>query len=101
MAHVSFYRMKALPGKRQAVIDLFEKWERDQKPKARGFIRSIMVANNNDADEFMGGVRWDNAENYMANASRLEQDAWYRELRANLLADPVWFDGTLVREAEA
>ncbi len=96
--HVSFFRAKALPGKRQAVIQQFEKWEREQKPKAKGFVRSIVVASNSDPDELMGGVRWDNPENYFANASRPEQDAWYREFRAHLAEDPVWFDGTLVRE---
>jgi len=96
--HVSFFRAKALPGKRQASIDQFEKWEREQKAKAKGFVRSILVASNSDPDEFMGGIRWDTTENYFANANRPEQDAWYRELRANLVADPVWFDGTLARE---
>jgi len=99
--HVSFFNMKALPGKLQAVVDQMAKWEREQKPKAKGFIRSIMVAKNDSPDELMGAVRWDNTENYLANSNRPEQDAWYRELRANLAADPEWFDGTLVREAQA
>ncbi len=34
--HVTFFRMKALPGKRQAVIDQFAKWEREHKAAARG-----------------------------------------------------------------
>ena len=99
--HVSLFRARALPGKRQAVIDQFAKWDREQKAKAKGFVRSILVVNNSDPDEFMGAVRWDTTENYFANASRPEQDAWYRELRANLAADPIWFDGMLVREMTA
>jgi len=47
----------------------------------------------------MGGIRWDNTENYMKNANRPEQDAWFRELRSNLVSDPEWFDGTLERES--
>jgi hypothetical protein len=35
------------------------------------------------------------------NSNRPEQDAWFRELRANLVADPEWFDGTLERESMA
>ncbi len=96
--HVSFFRARALPGKRQEAIDLFYKWEREQKPKAKGFIRSILVSKNDDPDEFMGAVRWDTSENYFANASRAEQDSWYRELRACLTGDPEWFDGTLMAE---
>ena len=99
--HVSFFRARALPGKRQAVLEQFEKWEREQKPKATGFIRSIMVASNDDPDEIMGAVRWDTRENYFANAGRPEQDAWYREYRTLLAADPEWFDGTLLRETNA
>ncbi len=99
--HVSFFRARALPGKRQAVLEQFEKWEREQKAKATGFVRSILVANNDEPDEVMGAVRWDSTANYFANASRPEQDAWFREFRALLAADPVWFDGTLMREATA
>lgn len=101
MPHVTLFRFKALPGKRQAIIDQFERWERDEKPKATGFEQSILVANNGDSDEFMGVVRWDNNGNYVRNSNRPEQDAWFRELRANLVADPEWFDGTLERELMA
>ncbi len=99
--HVTFFRYRVLPGRRQAVLDHFEKWEREQKPHAKGFIRSIVVANSEDPDEMMSAVRWDNTQNYMANSSRAEQDAWFRELRANLVSDPEWFGGTLVRESTA
>jgi len=99
--HVSFFRAKALPGKRQAVLEQFEKWDREQKAKAKGFLRTILVAKNDDPDEFMGATYWDTTENYFANAERPEQDAWYWELRASLAEDPVWFDGTLVRETAA
>jgi quinol monooxygenase YgiN len=101
MAHVTLFRFKALPGKRQALLDQFEKWEREQKSRAAGFQQTILVASNNDPNEFMGAVRWDNTANYMKNANRPEQDAWFRELRSNLASDPEWFDGTLERESKA
>jgi len=97
--HVSFFKAQALPGKRDAVVQHFAKWEQEQKPRATGFIRSVLVASDDNPDEIMGGVRWDTSENYFANANRPEQDAWYRDLRAMLAADPEWFDGTLLREA--
>ena len=99
--HVSFFRAKTLPGKAQAVAEQMDKWQREQKPQAKGFVRSILVRNNNDSDEIMGAVRFDTTENYFANAGRPEQDGWYRELRALLTADPEWFDGTLLREFTA
>src|SRR3972149_12014369 len=94
---VSFFRAQALPGKRQAIIDQFAKWEREQKPKAKGFVRSILVASNSDPDEFMGGIRWDTTENYFANANRPEQDGWYRELRGDRGARPGRLGGARAR----
>lgn len=100
MARVTFFRFKALPGKRQAVIDQFARWESEQKPKATGFERSVLVSNNDDSDEFIAGVRFDTAEHYDANSQRPGQGEWFGELRANLAADPEWFNGTLEREAQ-
>ncbi len=96
--HVTLFRMKAQPGKRQAVIDQFAKWEREHKAAAKGFLRSIVVASNEDPNELMAGVRFDSTESYTANSDRAEPGAWFRELRALLAADPEWFNGTLVRE---
>jgi hypothetical protein len=69
--------------------------------KGNGFQQTIIVASNNDPSEFMGAVRWDNTANYMKNANRPEQDAWFRELRSNLASDLDWFDGALERESIA
>ena len=97
--HLTFFRMKALPGKRQAVIDQFAKWEREDQAAAKGFLRSVVVASNDDPDELMAAVRFDSTESYNANSDRAEQGAWFGELRALLAADPEWFNGTLAREA--
>ena len=99
--HVSFFKARALPGKAQAVAAHMDKWQREQKPQAKGYVRSILVANKDNADEIMGAVRFDSSASYFANAGRPEQDAWFRELRALLAADPEWFDGTLLREFTA
>ena len=96
--HVTFFRMKAQPGMRQAVIDHFLDSEDVRVRDANGFVRSILVTNNEDPDEVMAGVRFDSAANYNANSNRPEIGAWYRELRAMLAADPDWFNGTLTRE---
>jgi quinol monooxygenase YgiN len=99
--HVSFFKAKVLPGKLQAVVDHMNRWEQDQKPKAKGWIRSYLAASNGNPDELMGVIVWDSTENYFANANRPGQDVWYRELRADLTGDPDWFDATLVREWKA
>ncbi len=99
--HVSFFWGKARSGKRQALVDQMNKWDREQKPKARGFVRSIIVFGNNDQDEFGGVVRWDNTENYMANAARPDQDGWYQELVQHVDGEIQWFDATLAGEWRA
>ena len=95
--HITFFRMKALPGKRQAVIDHFTSTE-ERVMGANGFVRSILVTNNEDSDEVMAGVRFDSTENYNANSNRPEINVWYQGLRAMLASDPEWFNGTLARE---
>ncbi len=99
--HVSFFRAKTKPGAQQQLVNHFDKWQREQKPKAKGFVRSIVVVNNSNANDVMGAVRWDNAENYFANASRPDQDAWYRQMLQYLDGEPEWFDGTLLQEGSA
>lgn len=96
--HITFFTMKAQPGKRQAVIDHFDKWMRDRRPEAPGFVRVCLCSNEKDPDEFMSYAMFADKETYDANSQSPEQDAWYRELRALLVADPVWFDGQLERQ---
>ena len=95
--HITFFRMKAQPGKRQAVIDHFAQDEEFTR-ESKGFVRAIVVASNDDPDEVMAGVRFDSAENYNANSNDPKTGAWYQGLRAMLAADPEWFNGTLARE---
>ncbi len=101
MPHVTHFRFKAKPGERQAVIDTFNRWEQERKPKVKGFMRSVMTSNVDDPDEFMVGVMFDTTENYSANSNDPEQGAWYQGLPAHLVADPEWFNGTLERETIA
>ncbi len=99
--HVTLFHMKAQAGKRQAAIDQFAKWEREHKGAAKGYLSSIVVTNNEDPDELLTVVRFDSTENYNANSNRPEQGAWFAELRALLVADPEWVNGTLAGEGRA
>jgi quinol monooxygenase YgiN len=101
MPHVTSFKFKAKPGERQAVIDNFQRWERERKSKAKGFVRSVLVSNLRDADEFMATVVFDSTESYNANSNNPEQGDWYTELRSHLTADPEWFDGKLEAQATA
>lgn len=101
MAHVTTFKFQALPGKRSSVVEQFESWDRDQKAKATGFQQSLLVSSLANPDEFIAVVQFDSTENYQKNSDRGEIDAWYQGLRANLVADPEWFNGTVTREAHA
>ena len=96
--HITFFRMKALPGKRQAVVDHFLRDEQELVGETPGFVRAILVTNNEDPDELMAGVRFDSTEHYNANSNDPRTNDWFQELRAMLAADPQWFNGTLARE---
>src|SRR3989304_4046106 len=95
--HITFFRMKTQPGKRQAVIDHFAQDEESTR-ESKGFVRAIVVISNDDPDELMAGGRFDSAENYNANSNDPQTGAWSQGVRAMLAADPDWFNGTLARE---
>ena len=101
MAHVTHFRIKAKAGERDAVIGMFDRWQEERRPKAKGYERSILTSNLKDPDEFMVGVMFDSKENYDANSNDPEQGAWYQDLRSHLAADPDWLDGRLEREFSA
>ncbi len=96
--HMTYFRMKAKPGERQRVIDLFDRWYRDRRPEASGFVRVDLTSNINDPDEFMAAACFADKKTYDANSNDPEQNAWYQELRSYLVADPEWFDGTLEKQ---
>jgi len=99
MAHVTIFRMKSKPGERETVVDMFDRWQRDRMPKVHGFVRSVIVTNLHDDDDFMCEVMFDSKDDYEANSNDPEQATWYEELRSHLAADPDWFDGKLERES--
>ena len=99
--HVSFFTARAKPRQRNAVLRHFEKWNREQRRHAKGFLRSELVSGREDANEIRGVVHFDTSRNYYANAGRPAQDQWHQELVALLEAPPQWWDGTLAAELPA
>ena len=95
MPHVTHSRFRAKPGERQAVIDLFQRYQQERAPNVTGFLRSVVSSNLDDPDEFMTGVMFDTTENYNANSNDPATNAWFQELRSHLTADPDWFNGKL------
>ena len=93
--HITYFRMKAKPGERQAVIDSLNRWGEQRKSKATGFMRAVLTSNLSDPDEVRAAAMFNNKENYDANSNDPEQDNWFQELRSHLAGDPEWFDGKL------
>lgn len=98
MAHVSTFTFTALPGKRQAVLNIFKEWDAAEQAQSFGFQRSLLVTSNRDADRFTAIVFWDTTENYNKNSERPETNAWYKKFRATIASDPEWFDGTVTAD---
>ena len=67
--HVTSFKMTAKPGERQAIIDDFNRWDKERKPKAAGFVRAALYSNQKNPDEFMSTVVFDSTESYTANSS--------------------------------
>ena len=101
MAHVTHFKLKAKPGDRDTVIGMFDRWQNERRPKAKGYVRSILTSSLTEPDEMMAGVMFDTKANYDANSNDAAQGAWYQELRSHLISDPEWFDGKLEREYSA
>lgn len=95
MPVVTYFKIKAKPGERDAVLATFKRWGEERGPSAKGFIRSLLASNQNDPDEFMAGALFDTKENYDANSNHPDTDKWFQELRSHLAGDPEWFDATV------
>ncbi len=93
--HITHFKMRAKPGERQQVIELFDRWFRDRRPEGAGFYGADLSSNINDPDEFIAAACFADKKSYDANSNDPRQHAWYEELRSHLVADPEWFDGTL------
>ena len=98
--HVSFFTAHALPRKRNAVLKQFDKWDKEHRKAAKGFLRSEIVIGRDDPDEIRAVVHFDTSRNYFANARRPAQDQWHQELVALLKAPPQWWDGSLARDSK-
>jgi len=83
------YRMQAQPGKKAELVKTMMSEDR----KIAG-AKSFYVFDTG-SDELHGVAIFDDEKTYRANANDPEQDKWYRKVRALLVADPEWHDGTI------
>jgi len=89
---VTVYSYRAKAGQEQAVIALYDEWERDRLPKIKGFVSAELLRDLRDSRSFISIARFESAETANAVADTPEQDAWYRRLVSLTEQEPVFTD---------
>ena len=92
----SVFTMRPKSGKEDAVLELFERWDRERRPKVKGTLASHIYRSTDNPKEWTCAVVFDSRENYMANAEDPGQDRWYRELVQLLEEEPRFKDGEVL-----
>ncbi|MEX2236607.1 MAG: antibiotic biosynthesis monooxygenase [Dehalococcoidia bacterium] len=88
----SMARMYALPGRRDEVVETYERHFRDLE-HVPGLIAFYLYRLDEDPDGLGLSVVFDSRSSYVANSTSPAQNARYAEVRALLREDPVWADG--------
>jgi|SRR5579859_5246658 len=89
---VTVYSYRAKAGQEEAIIALFDEWEHDRLPRAKGFVSGELLRDIRDARSFITLARFESAEAARAAADAPEQDAWYRRLVNLTEQEPVFTD---------
>ena len=92
----TIFPMKVKPGQEQRVVDVFQEWETERRPKVEGVVAGFLFKPDKKPGELVGVAVFKDRASYMANANDPDQDKWYRKLRELLQADPAWEDGEYV-----
>src|SRR5258707_3533668 len=75
---VTLSAYRARTGEEDAIIALHEDWQRNQQPRARGYLSGELLRNVEDAPEFIAIMRFESQEFARALAKDPEQDTWYQ-----------------------
>ena len=75
---VSTYKAKA--GEEDAIIALHEDWQRNQQPRAKGYLSGELLRNAERSREFLVIMRFESQEAAAALAHDPEQDVWSRRI---------------------
>jgi quinol monooxygenase YgiN len=76
--------------------DLLKKWNESEDAAEIGYVGGFMLQTDADSSIIKMMAVFEDEKKYRANAERPEQDAWYQQFRALLLADPIWDDGKVI-----
>lgn len=90
------FTFHAKEGKADEVKRLVTEWITKRQPAVTGSKAGYLYQLDSDPDAFVGVAVFNDKKTYIANADSADQDAWFKELRANLDADPKWMDGEVL-----
>ena len=90
------FRMRPKAGQEQAVVSLFDEWNRDYQPDFEGSLAGYLYKCQKHKGELIGTAVFSDEKTYRANAASPVQDRWYQKLRILLEADPDWEDGEVL-----
>lgn len=89
-------RMRVKAGQEKGIIELFNQWDRELRPKVEGAVAGYIYKLDRDPHEMVMVAVFRDRQAYERNAQSQDQDAWYRRFRELLEADPEWQDGEII-----
>ena len=88
-------RMRVKEGQLDALMKTMAELD-EQTPQTPGFRNSFVYQTDNDPNELVLAVVFEDRKTYLANADDPKTDEWFKKMRAHLEADPEWTDGEIV-----
>jgi len=90
--------MKAKPGQEQKIVEQFDAWERNRRPKIDGALGGLVMRPDGAPGTVVAVAVCRDKASYQANSDDPAQSEWYQRLRALLEEDPSWEDGEFVSQ---
>lgn len=86
---ISIY--KAKPGEEDAIIALYEDWQRTLRPRTQGYLSGELLRSIENPCEFIAISHFESQEAAQRSTSISEQNAWYRRLISLMQIESVRF----------
>jgi hypothetical protein len=87
------FHFRAKPGHEQELEKIFSSTDKAEVDRLRKAGMQASYLFKLDEGGYMGVAVFQDQAKYRANAADPSQDAWYRQFREHLEADPEWHDG--------
>ena len=88
-------RIRVKAGQLDALKNTMATWD-EQAPETPGYRNTYVYQMDNEPNELLMAVVFEDKKTYLANADDPKTDEWYQKVRAHLDADPEWSDGEII-----